>query len=191
MKKRSLCAAAGLALCLFGGCGAAADDGAQRQIEELQQQIYELQQQVNSQEKPAPEAEMTPKPETEVQDTAPQEQPAASPGQENAPVMESQSAPYTQYSLEELSDMVDAYVEKAGAVDAGSGADLEQFFDLKQECMELERELDWYEDDMERLYREGSLPRDEYRTLERQLDLLEDKLDAAEDSLEYVFGIDD
>ena len=32
---------------------------------------------------------------------------------------------------------------------------------------------------------------DEYKKLERELDLLEDKLDDAEDRLEYIFGIDD
>ena len=36
-----------------------------------------------------------------------------------------------------------------------------------------------------------SLTKDEYKRLERELDLLDDKLDVAKDQLEFVFGIDD
>lgn len=41
------------------------------------------------------------------------------------------------------------------------------------------------------LYKYQSLDKGDYKRMERELELLEDKLDAAEDQLEYVFGIDD
>ena len=69
--------------------------------------------------------------------------------------------------------------------------DMEQFFSLKQEANQIDNELERHEDELERQYRNGSLTRDEFRTNERELDHLEDLLDAAEDQIEYVFGIDD
>ena len=68
---------------------------------------------------------------------------------------------------------------------------MEQFLTLKQEEKKIDNDLDLHEDELEYLYRNGSLSRDEYRTLERELERLEDRLDAAEDELEYIFGIDD
>ena len=172
--KRMRCAAAVLTVCLFSGCGSRTDEGAQRQIYELQQQIAELQQQIASQQEASPSGSAGAGGNGQAADQAGgtggngggQEQDAAPP--QSSPAQEG-------YTLSDLSDMVDAYVTKAES----------------QEAMELERELDWYEDDMEKLYRDGSLPADEYKKLERELDLLEDKLDDAEDRLEYIFGIDD
>ncbi len=95
--------------------------------------------------------------------------------------------------MEELTAMVSAYEETAGAaVPSGTAADdMEQFLTLKQEEKKIDNDLDLHEDELEYLYRNGSLSRDEYRTLERELERLEDRLDAAEDELEYIFGIDD
>lgn len=188
--KRMRCAAAVLTVCLFSGCGSRTDEGAQRQIYELQQQIAELQQQIASQQEASPSGSAGAGGNGQTADQAGgtggngggQEQDAAPP--QSSPAQEG-------YTLSDLSDMVDAYVTKAESAEAGSAADLEEFFELRQEAMELERELDWYEDDMEKLYRDGGLPADEYKKLERELDLLEDKLDDAEDRLEYIFGIDD
>ena len=61
----------------------------------------------------------------------------------------------------------------------------------KQEANQIDNELEIHENELERQYRDGTLTRDEFRTNERELDHLEDLLDAAEDQLEYVFGIDD
>ena len=95
--------------------------------------------------------------------------------------------------MEELGAMVGAFAAKAGAA-APSGQDaqdMEQFFVLKQEEKQIDDTLDSHEDELEYLYKTGSLTRDDYKRLERELELLEDRLDAAEDQLEYVFGIDD
>lgn len=51
--------------------------------------------------------------------------------------------------------------------------------------------LDRHEDELEYLYKNNSLTREEYKKLERDLERLEDQLDDAEDQLEYLFGIDD
>ncbi len=99
----------------------------------------------------------------------------------------------TTYTMEELGAMVGAFAAKAGAA-APSGQDaqdMEQFFVLKQEEKQIDDTLDSHEDELEYLYKTGSLTRDDYKRLERELELLEDRLDAAEDQLEYVFGIDD
>ena len=99
----------------------------------------------------------------------------------------------TTYTMEELGAMVGAFVAKAGAA-APSGQDaqdMEQFFVLKQEEKQIDDTLDSHEDELEYLYKTGSLTRDDYKKLERELELLENQLDAAEDQLEYVFGIDD
>ena len=68
---------------------------------------------------------------------------------------------------------------------------MEQFFVLKQEEKQIDDCLDRHEDELEYLYHNGSLTRDDYKKLERELERLEDKLDDAEDRLEYTFGIDD
>ena len=86
-----------------------------------------------------------------------------------------------------------AYEEKvSSAASSGSPSeDMDQFFTLKQEEKKIDDDLDRYEDELEYLYRKGSLTRDDYRSLERELERLEDRLDAAEDTLEYIYGIDD
>lgn len=65
------------------------------------------------------------------------------------------------------------------------------FFELKSEGNKIEEELDYYEEELERLYREGSLTREEYRAKEREAEFLENELDQSEDTLEYAFGMKD
>lgn len=99
----------------------------------------------------------------------------------------------TTYTLDELSTVVDAFVTKVCAAAPGGTAaqDMEQFFALKQEGKQIDDTLDTHEDELEYLYKTGSLTREEYKQQERKLKLLEDQLDDIEDQLEYVFGIDD
>ncbi len=99
----------------------------------------------------------------------------------------------TTYTMDELSVLVDAFVAKAvSAVPSGQAAqDMEQFFALKQEEKQIDDALDRHEDELEYLYKKGSLTRDEYKQLDHKLELLEDQLDDIEDQLEYVFGIED
>ncbi len=99
----------------------------------------------------------------------------------------------TTYTMEELSAMVDAFAVKSQSATASgtSSENMEQFFVLKQEEKQIDDCLDRHEDELEYLYHNGSLTRDDYKKLERELERLEDKLDDAEDRLEYTFGIDD
>ena len=55
----------------------------------------------------------------------------------------------------------------------------------------MEDRLDYYDDDIEMQYRQGELSLEDYRSQEHSLELLEDQLDRAEDTLEYTFGMDD
>ena len=55
----------------------------------------------------------------------------------------------------------------------------------------MENQLDQCEDEAERDYRQGLLSRTDLRDVERQLEIMEDELDRAEDDLEYRFRIDD
>ena len=68
---------------------------------------------------------------------------------------------------------------------------MEQFFSLKKEENEIDDALDLHEDELEYLYRNNFLTREEYKKSERELEKLEDRLDDAEDHLEYTFGIND
>ncbi len=68
-------------------------------------------------------------------------------------------------------------------------ARIDAFFALDSEFNQLE--LDTYENQKEAEYRNGSLSWEQYRTLELQLEQIEDRLDNAQDSLELHFGVDD
>ena len=68
---------------------------------------------------------------------------------------------------------------------------MQELCNVKQEEKEIGDQLDRHEDELEYLYRSNALSREEYRTLDRELELLEDRLDASEDLLEYTFGMDD
>lgn len=172
--------------CQSGSNTDAENEALRRQISQLEQQVNDLKQQVSS---------------GEAQ-TAPEDLPAAAEGsKETAPAgnpetqteVPAAGSTSTTYTLEELTDMVTAYEEKASAAaPAGSAEkDMEQFLTLKQEEKKIDDELDRHEDELEFLYRNGSLSRDDYKAQERELERLEDRLDAAEDTLEYIFGIDD
>ena len=151
-----------------------------QQITQLEQQIQNLEQQISS------DSESTPE-----NNTAPTQAPAEDNAAPEAPA--SNEAPATTDTLEELTAQVAAYEEKvSSAASSGSPSeDMDQFFTLKQEEKKIDDDLDRYEDELEYLYRKGSLTRDDYRSLERELERLEDRLDAAEDTLEYIYGIDD
>lgn len=163
-------AALSLSGCTSGNT-AAETEALQEQILQLQQQISDLEQQLSTE---------------TASDTAAPEEDSSVPSDGSDELS-------TTHTMEELTSMVDSYEERAdAAVPSGTAADdMEQFFSLKQEEKKIDDDLDLHEDELEYLYRSGSLPRDEYKTLERELEHLEDRLDAAEDKLEYTFGIDD
>lgn len=99
----------------------------------------------------------------------------------------------TTQTMEELTSLVNAYADKVNAAtpNASASDSMDQFFTLKQEEKQIDDMLDRHEDELEYLYKNNSLTREEYKKLERDLERLEDQLDDAEDQLEYLFGIDD
>ena len=84
-------------------------------------------------------------------------------------------------------------IEKADAAAASGNRDADRklYLEHKSALEAVDRELDVYEDDLEVNYRGGKLTYDEYRAKDAEAEVLEDKLDDAEDRLEAKFGIDD
>ncbi|MBR3602511.1 MAG: hypothetical protein IKL49_09365 [Lachnospiraceae bacterium] len=97
------------------------------------------------------------------------------------------------YTLEELSAMVDDFVVSVGSAtpDVNNSGNLDQFFSLKREGDQIDHALENHENSLEDQYRAGTISREEYRTLDKNIELLEDTLDSALDRLEIAFGIDD
>lgn len=97
------------------------------------------------------------------------------------------------YTLEELSAMVDDFVVSVGSAtpDVNNSGNLDQFFSLKRESDQIDHALENHENSLEDQYRAGTISREEYRTLDKDIELLEDTLDSALDRLEIAFGIDD
>lgn len=65
------------------------------------------------------------------------------------------------------------------------------FFEWKYTIEDLETKLDRYEDSLKVMYRNNELSYTDYRTFERQLENIEDILDEAEDTLEFITNYDD
>ena len=199
MKKKLLAAAGLIGVLVLAGCAG----GANSETEQLKQQIAQLEQQVTELENSsaADTADDAASAQTDdaaadtstdaAADTSADQTAEASTGAADTAAAGNTGTTATP-TFEELTEKVEAYVAKVDE-DAASSAQktLENYFTLKQEEDAIDRELEYYEDDLEFQYRNGSLTRDEYRLKERELDLLEDKLDAAEDTLEFVYGIDD
>lgn len=97
-----------------------------------------------------------------------------------------------QTKLDDLSATVDGFSSEVANLLASSvNKSIEQFFTYKQTAEQIDNSLDQYENWLENQYSQSVMTRDEYKSYERALDKLEDKLDDAEDNLEYAFGIDD
>ena len=215
MKKKLLAAAGLIGVLVLAGCAG----GTNSETEQLKQQIAQLEQQVTELENSSAadtaddaasaQTDDAAAPDTAADtstdaaaDTSADQAAEASTGAADTAAEASTGAADTAAAgntgttatptFEELTEKVEAYVAKVDE-DAASSAQktLENYFTLKQEEDAIDRELEYYEDDLEFQYRNGSLTRDEYRLKERELDLLEDKLDAAEDTLGFVYGIDD
>lgn len=199
MKKRTAIFGTALLL-LLTGCRSGSDD---KEIELLKEQISQLEQQITTMEQQNAATEQqnsameqqssvmeqqapTAQQQNTIADNNTQTQPPAASSDQSG-----QTTLSTTNTMEELTAMVDAYVEKANTVIGTASGDIEQFFSLKQEEKQIDNALDLHEDELEKLYRQNALTRDEYKSLERELEKLEDRLDDAEDQLEYTFGIDD
>lgn len=191
MKKRNLFLIGITTALLLTGCqtntGSEENEALRQQITQLEQQVTTLEQQVSTTADTSEETENGHAAEENADETA---QVQASPADSNISDQENLT---TTQTIEELTNLVEAYEEKVKAsVPTGTAADdMEQFFTLKQEEDQIDNALDLHEDELEFLYRNDVLTRDEYKTQERTLEALEDRLDDAEDRLEIIFGIDD
>lgn len=194
MKKRTLLAIGAVTVLLLTGCQSSSSnaetEALKEQVAQLEQQIADLQTADSSDNTTA--ADDTAAADAQAADTSANAgtDAAADTGTTDTAAADTGSSSTT-YTLEELTTMVNDYVAKAEAAAPSGSNDMEQFFSLKQEANQIDNELEIHENELERQYRDGTLTRDEFRTNERELDHLEDLLDAAEDQLEYVFGIDD
>lgn len=175
MKKTMLYTIGILSACMLGGC----QSGTNSETEELRRQVADLQQQIS-------ELQQTDHTDTADTDTT------ADSGASATDTTTDPGTSDTDDTLETLTALVDDFTSKIDDLLIDSrNKELEQFFSYKQEAAGIDRRLDRYEDELERLVRDGSLSRDDYRSMERELEDLEDRLDNAEDSLEYYYGIDD
>lgn len=99
----------------------------------------------------------------------------------------------TEDTIDSLTNAVDEVTKKADSAIPSDNKDEKkaQFIELKNEIDTVDHRLDKHDDYIENLYKRGEISYDDYRSQEKQLDELEDKLDASEDKLEFNFGIDD
>lgn len=90
----------------------------------------------------------------------------------------------------EVSDTL-ARVDNLGIPSGTVDEQRTQYLDLKQELSELDRRIDDLDDTIERNYRDSLISRELYMKLARELEALEELIDATEEKLEFTFGIDD
>lgn len=100
---------------------------------------------------------------------------------------------YDNATVQEFSDRADDLISRAEAAEVPKDRDarIDGYFEFDSEFNALELEMDTYEDQQESEYRSGSLSWDDYRSLELQLEQIEERLDTAQDKLETRFGVDD
>lgn len=174
MKSKTLLFIATLSTLIFTGCQnsdlSTENQSLKQELSKMEQQITELKQQLSEN---ADTTEALP----------------------NNDILQSTNAdtPTTAYNLEELSALVDEFVISVGSAtpDINNSGNLEQFFSLKREGDQIERALENYENSLEEQYRAGSITREDFKKLDREMEALEDSLDSACDRLEIAFGIDD
>lgn len=174
MKKRIiplLCIAA-LTICITAGCGNSHEQELEQQVKQLEQQIADLQQG------------------TGAAGSAATDNTTANDGT-TADTNTTDTAANT--DLDTLTQKVAEAVAAADAAQPTGTADTDRklFFEQKLALDTLDREVDVYEDNLEAQYRNGTLSYSDFRTQDREVEKLADRLDEAEDRLENRFGIDD
>ena len=192
MKSRILLLLLTLSTFLLTGCQnnnlAAENEALKQQITKLEQQITELEQNNTN-----ASNENNPAAETVSQNNANTQNTNSSQTNGNTQNTGNNSSSTTTYTMEELSAMVDEFAASVGSAtpDVNNSGNLDQFFSLKREADQIEHALENHENYLEDQYRAGTLSREEYRKLDKEIELLEDTLDTAKDRLEITFGIDD
>lgn len=185
MKPRTILLVATLSTLIFTGCQnndlSAENTSLKQQITEMEQQITGLEQQVTELEQQISEN----KDNSDILQNN-------SNGQTTNTVNTTVNNPTT-YTLEELSAMVDDFVVSVGSAtpNVNTSSNLDQFFSLKRDVDQIHHALENHENSLEDQYRAGIISREEYRALDKDIELLEDTLDSALDRLEIAFGIDD
>ena len=191
MKPRTILFIATISTLIFTGCQnndlSAENQTLKQQITEMEQQITGLEQQISEMEQQM----------GDTTDVTSNTDDAASPqtntnGQTISTGNTTTNNPTT-YTLEELSAMIDEFIVSVGSAtpDVNNSGNLDQFFSLKREGDQIDHALENYENSLEDQYRAGTISREEYRALDKDIELLEDTLDSALDRLEIAFGIDD
>ena len=194
MKQKTLLIIAAISTLIFTGCQnnnlSAENTALKQQITEMEQQITGLEQQVTELKQQISEN-------TGNSDILQNNDDATSSqnninGQTTHTENTAANNPTT-YTLDELTAMVDEFVVSVGSAtpDINNSGNLDQFFSLKREGDQINHALENHENSLEDQYRAGSISREEYRTLDKEIELLEDSLDSALDRLEIAFGIDD
>ena len=182
MKSKTLLFIAILTTLIFTGCQnndlSAENQSLKQQITEMEQQITELEQQLSKV--------------TDINTSQNINDSASSLSDNTMPNTNTDSIT-TAYTLEELASMVDEFTVSVGSAtpDVTNSGNLDQFFSLKREADQIDHALENYENSLEDQYRAGTISRDEYRTLDREIEKLDELLDSAFDRLEITYGIDD
>ena len=191
MKQRTLLIIATLSTLIFTGCQnnnlSAENQTLKQQITEMEQQITELKQELTETKKQMDETtDVTSNTSDMTSSQTNANEQTTSTGNTTA------NNPPT-YTLEELSAMVDEFVVSVGSAtpDVNNSSNLDQFFSLKREGDQIDHALENHENSLEDQYRADTISREEYRALDKDIELLEDTLDSALDRLEIAFGIDD
>ena len=183
MKSKTLLFIAILTALIFTGCQnndlSAENQSLKQQISELQQKITELEQNQTALQNNVNEQS--------TENTAPMETVSAN------TLNHSNEITSSIYTLEELSAMVDEFTVSVGSAtpDVTNSGNLDQFFSLKREADQIDHALENYENSLEDQYRSGTISREQYRSLDREIEKLDDLLDSAFDRLEITYGIDD
>lgn len=182
MKSRTLLFIATISTLIFTGCQnndlSAENQSLKQQISEMEQQITDLEQQVSDLEEQNNTANLSEENTTSVSNNS------------SATNMTPDSPTYT---MEELSEMVDEFTVSVGSAtpDINNSGNLDQFFSLKREADQIDQALENHENSLEDQYRAGTISREEYRKLDKEIEKLEELLDSAKDRLEITFDIDD
>ena len=174
----AVAAAMALAGCQISYSG---DEG---RIEELEQQVEELQGQLDEKEA-ASEGDDSGEKDAEAEKAA--EEKAAKAAESEDDVL----AAYPEVA--DFSERADKLIAECDGIERSSSYDknFEAYLDMEAKVNALDNEMDRYDDELEHAARSGDISREDYVAVERELDYIDDRLSAAEDSLEYRLGVDD
>lgn len=160
----------------LGGCSmtptASSDDSAR--VDELEQQVKELQQQLEQSEADSAQGQTQGQTQTQT----------------DAPVADT-SVTGNYPEIADFESRVAAVEQDFSSVTAGSdmNANYQTYLEKKREAEILESEMDLYDDQQEYAAETGQIPYTDYMQIEAAIDMLDERLERAEDALQYALGI--